>query len=105
MVLERGGMRDCFQVIIAAEDVSACKPDPEGYVKALAALNANARAPIHPGECLVIEDSIAGVEAAKRAGMRCLAVTNSYSAEELKQADWIAASLADCEPESFFTTL
>jgi HAD superfamily hydrolase (TIGR01509 family) len=105
MVLERGDIRDCFQAIIAAEDVSACKPDPEGYVKALAALNANARARIHPGECLVIEDSIAGVEAAKRAGMRCLAVTNSYSAEELKQADWIAASLADCEPESFFTTL
>ncbi|MGE0131068.1 MAG: HAD family hydrolase [Blastocatellales bacterium] len=104
MVLERGGIRDCFQTIIAAEDVSACKPDPEGYVKALAALNANARAPIRPGECLVIEDSIAGIEAAKRAGMRCLAVTNSYRPEELKQADWIVASLIDCEAESLLTT-
>lgn len=104
MVLERGGIRDCFQAIVASEDVSACKPDPEGYIKALAALTANASAPVQPGECLVIEDSIAGIEAAKRAGMRCLAVTNSYKAEELKQADWIVANLIDCEPESLFTT-
>ena len=103
MALERGGIDDCFQAIIAAEDVGACKPDPEGYVKALAALNAEARPPIQPGECLVIEDSIAGVEAAKRAGMRCLAVTNSYAVEELKEADWIAASLADCDPEGLFS--
>jgi beta-phosphoglucomutase len=103
MVLERGGIDGCFQAIIAAEDVGACKPDPEAYLKALAALNAGARATIQPGECLVIEDSIAGVEAAKRAGMRCLAVTNSYAAEELKEADWIAAGLADYEPERLFS--
>ena len=101
MVLERGGVYDCFQAIIAAEDVVACKPDPEGYVKALAALNAGALPPIQPGECLVIEDSIAGVEAAKRAGMRCLAVTNSYAAVELREADWIAGSLAEFDPERF----
>lgn len=105
MVLECGGIRDCFQAIIAAEDVSACKPDPEGYFKALAALNVNARAPIQPSECLVIEDSIAGIESAKRAGMRSLAVTNSYAAEDLKQADWIVASLIDCEPEWLFRAL
>lgn len=98
MVLERGEIRDCFSGIVAAEDVSACKPNPEGYVKALAALNANTRAAIRPSECLVIEDSVAGVEAAKRAGMRCLAVTNSYCAEELKEADWVAASLVECAP-------
>lgn len=105
LVLERGLICDYFQTIIAAEDVGECKPDPEGYIKALAALNANARAPIQPDECLVIEDSIAGVEAAKRAGMRCLAVTNSYKSEELKRADWIATSLIDCDPEWLFTEL
>jgi len=104
MVLERGDIRDCFQVIIAAEDVGACKPDPEAYLKALAALNAGERPTIHPGECLVIEDSIAGVDAAKRAGMRCLAVTNSYAAEELKEADWVTGSLAECDLERFLTT-
>ncbi len=102
LVLARGDIRDCFQAIIAAEDVTACKPDPEGYVKALAGLNSNGAQNIHPNECLVIEDSVAGVEAAKRAGMRCLAVTSSYPAEELKQADWIVASLAGCEPDAMF---
>jgi HAD superfamily hydrolase (TIGR01509 family) len=106
MVLERGGIRECFQAIIAAEDVGACKPDPEGYVKALEALNSSADSPIQPGECLVIEDSVAGVEAAKCAKMRCLAVTNSYAAEQLGEADWITGSLAECDPERspFITT-
>jgi HAD superfamily hydrolase (TIGR01509 family) len=104
LVLGRGRIRDCFSVIIAAEDVSECKPHPEGYLKALAALNAHpsAQTAIQPAECLVIEDSVAGVEAARRAGMRCLAVTNSYRAEELAGADWVTASLAECELESWF---
>jgi HAD superfamily hydrolase (TIGR01509 family) len=101
LVLARGEIRDCFRAVIAAEDVSECKPHPEGYVKALAALNACSAqpAPIQPGECLVIEDSIAGIEAAHRAGMRCLAVTNSYRVEELTEADWIVSSLVECDPE------
>jgi beta-phosphoglucomutase len=100
VVLERGGIRNCFQAIIAAEDVTVCKPDPEAYIKALAALNAGATTKIQPGECLVIEDSIAGVESAKSAGMLCLAVTNSYSAEELKRADWVASSLVELETDA-----
>lgn len=102
IVLQRGGIRDCFGHIIASEDVTACKPDPEGYVMALAALNATRAEAILPNECLVIEDSIAGIEAAKRAGMHCLAVTNSYQAEELTNADWIVASLVNCDPEALF---
>lgn len=99
MVLSRGEIRDAFHVIIAAEDVSACKPDPEGYLKALEKLNGlSPGAEIRPHECLVIEDSVAGVEAAKRAEMRCLAVTNSYHAEDLRQADWIRDSLIDFDP-------
>lgn len=104
-VLRRGGIRDCFQAIIAAEDVAHGKPDPEGFLKALAALNAQRATAIHPGACLVIEDSVAGVAAAGRAGMRCLAVTNSYRAEALRGADWIVRSLLDCAPEDWFTGL
>jgi beta-phosphoglucomutase-like phosphatase (HAD superfamily) len=59
---------------------------------------------IRPDECLVIEDSVAGVQAAKNAGMRCLAVTNSYSAEELGRADWVVPSLAGCDVESLFAS-
>lgn len=104
-VLARGGIRDCFQAIIAAEDTTRCKPDPEGYCQALAALNARRALAIQPGACLVLEDSIAGVAAAKAAGMRCLAITNTYTAEALHQADWVAASLVDCAPEKLFKAL
>lgn len=100
IVLNRGGIRECFKEIIASEDVAACKPDPEGYVRALAALNTNIVGRIQPDECLVIEDSIAGVEAAKLAGMRCLAVTNSYKADELANADWIVPTLVNCDVEA-----
>lgn len=102
VVLERGGIRKFFQEIVAAEDVGACKPDPEGYLKALALLNRRSSETILAADCLVIEDSIAGIEAAKRAGMRCLAVTNSYPAEKLSQADRIVSTLVDCNPASLF---
>lgn len=104
-VLRRGGIRDCFQAIIAAEDVARGKPAPEGFLKALAALNAQRTPAIHPRACLVIEDSVAGVAAARRAGMRSLAVTNSYQAEALRGADWIVRSLLDCAPQDWFTEL
>lgn len=99
LVLERGGIRDAFGPIVAAEDVGACKPDPEGYLRALDELRTTT-ASLQPSQCLVIEDSIAGVEAARRAGMRCLAVTNSYSAAELAAADWIRETLAGFDPDS-----
>jgi HAD superfamily hydrolase (TIGR01509 family) len=96
-VLRRGGLRQHFQTIIAAEDVRAGKPDPEGFLKALATLNEQAR--ITPAECLVIEDSLAGVEAAKCAGMFCVAMTTSFTAEQLKNADEIVESLSDLTPK------
>ena len=92
--LERGGVRDYFQLIIAAEDVEKSKPDPEGFIKAWQGLRQ--RLPdLLPAECLVIEDSIAGVTAAKAAGMRCLAVTTSFSGPELGHADWITPGVSE----------
>ena len=107
LALELGGISDCFQVIVAAGDVSACKPDPEGYLKALALLNSLSpyQQMIMPAECLVIEDSIAGIASSKRAGMRCLAVTSSYRADELKEADWIVRDLIDCDKDAIFRAL
>ena len=105
LVLQRGELRDCFGVIVAAEDVSTCKPDPEGYEKALETLNATLATEIQAHECLVIEDSIAGVEAAKAAGMRCLAVTNSYKAEELQAADKVVISLAELDLQAIFAAI
>jgi HAD superfamily hydrolase (TIGR01509 family) len=100
--LARGGLRACFQTVIAAEDVRNGKPDPEGFQQALALLNQGRAQSIQAAECLVIEDSPAGVRAARRAGMRCLAVTNSFAAPALREADVIVASLGDCELERLF---
>jgi len=96
IILRHAGIRDAFRVIVAAEDVAEGKPDPEGYLRALAALQPEGArvAPIAPAECLVVEDSLAGLEAGRRAGMRRLAVTNSYPADQLRAAaDQVVATL------------
>jgi len=99
IILRRAGIRDAFRVIVAAEDVAEGKPDPEGYLRALAALQPRSTqgaesAVILPAECLVVEDSLAGLEAGRRAGMRRLAVTNSYPADQLRAAaDHVVATL------------
>ena len=97
--LAAAGTRQEFQDIVSAEDVEKSKPDPEPFWKALQKLNniCDNASQIQPSECLVIEDSLHGVTAAHAAGMKCLAVTNSYSADELSEADWVTDSLADYE--------
>ncbi len=95
-VLDHIGMRDRFCVIVSAEDVENCKPAPEVFVKALLKINETlprGSEPIYPSECLVIEDSSAGIRAATDAGMRTLAITNSYASSKLSEADLIADSL------------
>jgi len=90
----RGAMlSDAFSVIVAAGDVPSGKPDPAPFLAALAALRARF-GPLAPEECLVVEDSVVGVTAARRAGMRCLAVTNSYDAAALADANLVVSSLA-----------
>jgi beta-phosphoglucomutase-like phosphatase (HAD superfamily) len=69
--------------------VQASKPNPECCLKALAAFEN-----VQAQDCLVIEDSVAGITAAKRAGMKCLAVTTSYPPEKLTEADWVLPNLA-----------
>jgi sugar-phosphatase len=75
-------------VLITAEDTPRGKPDPAGYLLAAERLG------ISPARCLAIEDSTAGVQAARRAGMTVVAVTNSHSVTEMVQANAIISSLA-----------
>lgn len=89
------GVLDCFQTIVAAEDVKSGKPDPEGYLAARDLLARQAGKELNPRRCLVVEDSPAGIDAAKSAGMKVLAVATSYTTDHLIKADRIAASLAD----------
>lgn len=92
-ILATAGLIDYFQAIVSAEDVTWGKPEPDIFLKALAALNSRSGKPIQPHECVVIEDSKEGVKGALRAGMKCLAVTNSHDAGLLHEADAVVASL------------
>lgn len=95
-ILDYVGIKKRFTVIVSAEDVKKCKPDPEVFVKALLGINKmlpQGSEPVRPCECLVIEDSFAGIRAAKSAGMRTLAITNSYGRCKLSEADLIADDL------------
>jgi HAD superfamily hydrolase (TIGR01509 family) len=97
LILQSVTLRKYFQVIVSANDVKEGKPQPEIFLKALEGLNrsASALSPIRPSECLVIEDSREGILGAQRAGIKCLAVTNSHPAEELGSAHAIVASLTE----------
>ncbi len=96
--LDRGKIRDFFSTIVAAENVKHGKPNPEGYLKALDGVNrdyVSSSEILLPQECLVIEDSIWGIEAAHEAGMKCLAMATSYKPNELQSADWVANSFSE----------
>ncbi len=73
------------EVLVAAEDVAAGKPDPEGYLAAAAALGVAA------GDCLVVEDAPAGVAAAGAAGCTVVALTTTHAPGQLQAADLIVA--------------
>ena len=101
-ILDYVGIKDRFSTIVSAEDVKKCKPDPEVFVKALLEINKKlpgGSKPIQPSECLVIEDSPAGIRAAKIGGMRTLAITNSYPGCKLSEANLIADRLLQVEIE------
>jgi len=101
-ILECAEIRKEFEIIVSADEVENCKPNPEVFMKALERINKHDSTKsriIYPYECLVIEDSIAGIKAAHHAGMKCLAVTNSYSSEKLSEADMIVKSLEEVKIE------
>jgi HAD superfamily hydrolase (TIGR01509 family) len=98
-ILSTAGLLKHFSVIISAEDVHYGKPEPEVFLKALAGLNAQVKDshPIDAADCLVIEDSKEGIRGARRAGMKCLAVSNSHPAELLQEANAVVRSLEEVD--------
>ena len=96
-ILATAGLIGHFKTIVSAEDVERGKPEPDIYLKALAALNQqnNIGIPIAAADCVVIEDSKEGIKGARRAGMKCLAVTNSHPAELLAEANSVVKSLKE----------
>ena len=82
---------ECFDLILSGSDVTKKKPDPEPYLKAAEKLGKD------PKDCLVIEDALNGIKAAKAAGMQCGAVTTSFPEDALLDAgaDMILKGLDD----------
>ena len=93
LILDEAKLRDYFQTIVSAEEVARGKPHPDGFLLALERLNDHDAEPIAPGSCVVIEDSHWGLEAGRAAGMRTVAVTNTYAADQLQGADRIVHRL------------
>jgi len=81
------GIDNYFQSIVTGQDVTEGKPSPQGFLLAAQRLG------VEPRNCIVIEDAVAGVTAAKRAGMHCLAITNTHPRQSLKEADLIIDTL------------
>ena len=90
------GVEADFDVIVGGEDVTRGKPDPEGFLLAAKRLG------VPPAECVVIEDAQAGVEAAKRGGMRCVGVVGGRPRQTLERADLVVEGLDDPAVAEFF---
>ena len=91
-----------FAVIVSADDCAIGKPDPAIYRQTLTLLNAAEPRPplLIAQDCLVIEDSVAGIRSARAAGMKVLAVATTYPAEKLKEADGILGDFQNLTVES-----
>jgi beta-phosphoglucomutase family hydrolase len=87
MILSQLKIQDCFQAVVCGTEVPEGKPSPMIFLRAAAKLG------IVPAACAVFEDAVAGVQAAKSAGMGCIAVTNTNTREALRAADIVVDSL------------
>ena len=93
MILEAAGLSSLFPVVVAADDVTACKPSPEPYVTAAARLG------VDPASCVAIEDSQPGLQAARAAGMRTIGITTTSPRHLLTGADHVIEDLRELSPD------
>jgi beta-phosphoglucomutase len=96
LVLEAMGVAELMLTIISGDDVTRGKPDPQVFALACAGLE------IEPTRCIVVEDAPAGVEAARGAGTRTVAVLMHHSADSFEKADLVVNRLADLSADSVF---
>jgi beta-phosphoglucomutase family hydrolase len=92
LVLERTGLLPFFDVLVSGDEVINGKPAPDIFLMAAERLG------VEPAGCLVVEDAVNGVLAAKRAGMQCLAITTTHAADQLHDADMVVDSFANLVP-------
>lgn len=88
-VLEKIGLVDLFDIIITGNDITKGKPDPQIFLMAAEKMETE------PEACVVFEDAVLGVEAAKRAHMKCVGIDRYGEPERLKKADLVVADLGE----------
>lgn len=93
-LLEELRIRSYFDAVVSGADLPG-KPDPAVYLEAARQIG------VLPKRCVVVEDAVAGVKAANRGGMRCIAVTTTNPAHELKDADIIVERMSDVTENDF----
>ncbi|MBD2250902.1 HAD family hydrolase [Nostoc parmelioides] len=101
LVLNRAKLAEYFTVIVAGDDITTSKPKPDGYLLAVERLNQEyPELNLLPQECLAIEDTPAGIAAAKRAQMQVVGVANTYPFHMLQRCcNWTVDYLSDLELE------
>ena len=87
LITETLDIKKYFNLLISGKEVTEGKPSPQGFLLAADKLR------IEPQNCIVIEDAVAGVRAAKRGGMYCISITNTFSGSDLSEADIVVDSL------------
>ena len=92
-MLEGISLRDCFPVIVAAEDVTAGKPDPMGYLLTARLVGERIGRTLSPADCLIIEDAPTVIHSVRAAGFPVLGVATSYPLEKLSEANWRVRTL------------
>jgi len=99
VVLQRLNVAQHFALIVAGDEIPTSKPEPDGYLLAVERLNQQFPSlALHPHECLVIEDSFPGIEAAKRAGMPVVGIANTYPYHMMqRQSNWAIDYFTDLE--------
>ena len=95
-VLDREGLRSYFKAIVAAEDTPVSKPAADPYRRAVALLSEAIGAPLLPAECVAVEDSSWGLQSAKAAGLRTVAVAQTYDGATL-EADLVISSIDELD--------
>ncbi|ABK18988.1 HAD family hydrolase [Syntrophobacter fumaroxidans] len=92
------GLQDCFSILVAADDVERSKPDPQTYIKALDEVRVlGGHAVLDARNCVAVEDTPAGIQSARTAGMYVVGITNSFPRGSLEDADHIVGSLSELD--------
>ena len=94
-MLDHTQLHNCFNALVTSEDVTRGKPAPDTFLKAAQKLA------VPPENCVVVEDAVPGVQAAKAAGMAVIAVTTTRSRADLAEADRVVDSLAELTADDF----